>query len=116
MIKITQQGIYTLLETKGHTRMLLFDEKKSYAWIHAGGIGEILVASHRSHQLDHILATGKYRMYEVKYEPDLTDVVHLELLVGVGVWQGYLLPTGLPTEEKKHNRIIPTKEIITKSY
>lgn len=115
MIQLAQQGIYALMETKRHTRMLILDGEKSYAWIHAGEIGEILVASHKPHQSDHILSVGKYRMYRVKDEPDLTDLVHLELLAGDGVWQGYLLPTGLPTDEKKRNRIIPTKEIITKS-
>ena len=115
MIRLIQEGTYTLLETIRHTRMLKLDEKISYAWIHAGEIGEILVASHNPHHTDHILAAGKYRMYEVKDEPDLTDLVHLELLVGDGVWQGYLLPTRLPTDAKKRNRIIPTKEIITKS-
>lgn len=95
--------------------MLTLDGKSQYAWIHAGEIGEILVASHTPHKADHILAIGRYRLYEVKNEPDLTDLVHLELLAGNGVWQGYLLPTGLPTDQKKRNRIIPTKEIITKS-
>ena len=54
-------------------------------------------------------------LYKVKDEPNFVDLFHLELLVGEGVWQGYLLPTGLPTAEKKRNRIIPAKEVITKS-
>ena len=41
----------------------------------------------------------------VKDERELTDLEHLELLVGEGIWQGYLLTTGLPTDEKKRNRI-----------
>ena len=62
-----------------------------------------------------VIASGKYRLYKVKDEPNFVDLFHLELLVGEGVWQGYLLPTGLPTAEKKRNRIIPAKEVITKS-
>lgn len=31
------------------------------------------------------------------------------------MWQGYLLPTGLLTDEKKRNRIIPTQELMTAS-
>lgn len=115
MIKLIQQGAYTLSETAGHTKILRLDNKKMFAWIAAGEIGEILVASHKAHKADHILTTGKYRMYEVKDEPKFTDLIHLELLTGEGVWQGYLLPTGLPTDKKKRNRIIPTSEIITKS-
>ena len=115
MIKLLQQGTYSLIETRRHVKILSLDSKNMFAWIVAGEIGEILVVSHKSHKVDHILSTGKYRMYEVKDEPDITDLVHLELLAGDAVWQGYLLPTGLPTDEKKRNRIIPTKETITKS-
>ena len=115
MIQLIQQGIYKLIETKNQTKILSLDSKQTFAWINAAEIGEILVASYASHKVDHLLAIGKYRIYTVKDEPKLTDLVHLELFVGEGVWQGYLLPTGLPNEEKKRNRIIPTNEIITKS-
>lgn len=115
MIKLIQQGTYTLIETMGYTKILRLDNKKVFAWIVAREIGEILVASHKAHKTDHILTTGKYRIYEVKDEPKFTDLIHLELLTGEGVWQGYLLPTGLPDNKKKRNRIIPTGEIITKS-
>lgn len=115
MIKLIREGQYTLIETKGQTKIITLNSKKLFAWINAADIGEILVTSHKSHKIDHILAMGKYRMYEVKDEPKLTDLVHLELLVGEGVWQGYLLPTGLPNDKKKRNRIIPTNELITKS-
>jgi hypothetical protein len=39
--------------------------------------------------------------------------MHLELSIGKGQWQGYLLLTGLPTNKKRRNRIIPTKEVIS---
>lgn len=115
MIKLIQKGAYTLIETKKQTKILTLDGKNIYAWIDAEGIGEILVASHNSHKSDNILAVGNYRIYKVKDEPKFTDLIHLELHAGNGTWQGYLLTTGLPTNEKKRNRIIPTKEIITES-
>lgn len=115
MMKLLQQGQYRLIETRGQTKILILNRQKTFAWINAADIGEILVASHKSHKADHILAVGNYRLYEVKNEPTFTDLLHLELLVGEGMWQGYLLPTGLPNEEKKRNRIIPTKEIITRT-
>ena len=117
MIKILQEGNYSLIETKKQTKILTLinNDKKTYAWINAGDIGEILVFSHKSHETDAILSMGKYRMYDVKDEPNLTDLIHLELLVGEGAWQGYLLLNGLPTNTKRRNRIIPTEEIITKS-
>lgn len=115
MIKLVQEGTYTLIETRGQTKILTLDGKHTFAWIYAEDIGEILVTSHKSHQIDHVLAIGKYRLYDVKKEPKLTDTKHLELFVGSGLWQGYLLPTGLPTKKTGKNRIIPTREIITKS-
>ncbi len=115
MIKVIQEGSYQLIETKRQTKILILDRKKSFAWVNAADIGEILVTTHNTHKTDCILAVGKYRLYEVKDEPKLTDLNHLELLAGESVWQGYLLPTGLPSDKKKRNRIIPTHEIITKS-
>lgn len=91
----------------------MLDSRKTFAWINAKGIGEILVTSHKRHQTDALLATGSYRIYEVTDEPYLTDLIHMELMVGVGRWQGYLLTSGLPTDAKKRGRVIPTEEIIT---
>lgn len=115
MIRTISQGTYQLIETKSQTKILLLDNRYTFAWVHAGEIGEILIASHKTHKADHVLAIGRYRLYEVEYEPDFTDLLHLELYVGETMWQGYLLPTGLPTDKKKRNRIIPTDEIITRS-
>jgi len=120
MIKLIETGNYQIAETARDTKILTLG-KKNFAIIMAKGIGEILVSSQKKLALTHTLALGNYRMYEVKDEPKLTDLIHLELFVGEGKWQGYLLPTGLPVEEKKQNeqklfprkRIIPTKEIIT---
>jgi hypothetical protein len=115
MIKIIQDGSYQLIETKGQTKILNLDDKKFFAWVNAADIGEILVTSQNIHKSDCILSIGKYRLYEVNEEPEFADLQHLELFVGNGIWQGYLLPTGLPTKQKKRNRIIPTNEVITKS-
>ena len=103
------------METKGQTKILTLDNKQTFAWVNVADIGEILVTSHNPHTVDHVLARGAYRIYQVRDEPKLVDLIHLELLVGEGAWQGYILLTGLPTDEKRRNRIIPTKEVITKS-
>ncbi len=115
MIKLIHKGEYILIETKNLTKILTLFTKGTFAWVNASGIGEILVSSHKKHPADYILSVGKYRIYEVKDEPNLTDLLHLELLVGEGIWQGYLFPKGLPTSTEKRKRIIPTKEIITKT-
>ena len=115
MIRVIQEGTYQLIESKGQTKILMLDNEKNFAWVNAAGIGEILITSQDKHSRDCILANSKYRLYEVKGEPNLTDLQHLELYVGNNVWQGYLLTNGLPNEKKKRNRIIPTTEIITKS-
>lgn len=115
MIQVIKTGSYTLIETKEQTKILILDSKDTFAWVNIVEIGEILVASHRTHKADAILAVGKYRLYDVEDEPKLSDQLHLELSVGEGIWQGYLLPTGFPKGKKIRKRIIPTREVITKS-
>lgn len=115
MIKVLKRGSYTLIETRKGIKVLKLG-RKSYVWINVSGIGEILVSTHRKHYTDHILGTGSFRLYDVKEEPEITDLMHLELLVGEGKWQGYLLLKGLPTDEKKRNRIVPTSEVITTNH
>lgn len=115
MIQLIKEGKYTLIETKNQTKILSLDKSKVYAWVYAENIGEMLITTHTAHKTDQILAIGVYRMYDVEDEPKLTDLIHLELFVGDGKWQGYLLTNGLPTDKKKRTRIIPTDEIITKS-
>lgn len=115
MITCIKEGSYELIETKGHTKILILDKKFMYAWVIVKGIGQLLVTTETPHRTDYILAMGKYRLYTVKNEPNITDLQHLELSIGKGKWQGYLLLTGLPTENKRKSRIIPTEEIITKS-
>lgn len=114
MIKLLREGSYQLIETKSDTKILTLDKKNTYAWVQAKGIGEILLKTHTSHKTDAVLSIGAYRLYDVENEPQLTDLLHLELSVGGGVWQGYLLLKGLPVK-KNRNRIIPTQEIITKA-
>lgn len=115
MIRILDEGEYALIETRRHTRILRLGSLV-FAWITSTRVGEILVSSHRAHKTDHILALGKYRIYDVTDENFFTDLLHLELSVGNGKWQGYLLPTGLPTNKHTKSRIIPTTELITSVY
>jgi hypothetical protein len=112
VITIIKIGRYKLVETKENTKLLYLDDQ-SYAWIMPKEIGEILVATHREHRFDTTLGTGQYYLYDVDDESTLTDLQHLELQVGAQVWQGYLLPTGIPTGTKKRSRIISTNQQIT---
>ncbi len=112
MIQLLQNGHYRLIETKHNTKILYLDDDV-FAWLEPTGIGEILVASYDKHKADCILSTGQYALYDVNDEPNLSDQLHFELEAGSDVWQGYLLPTGLPSDDKKRRRIIPTHETIT---
>jgi hypothetical protein len=113
VITLLREGIYDLIETKHQTKILTLDGQRTYAWIVAEGMGEVLVDSHKTHKTDQILARGEYRLYQVKDEPELADMQHLELEVGRSTWQGYLLLKGLPTQAERRHRIIPTTELIT---
>ncbi len=115
MLQVVQRGDYKLIETKGQAKILTLDDKSTFSWVNAKDIGELLVTSHKIHDADSTLSMGKYRLYDVEKEPNFTDQPHLELSVGYGNWQGYILPNGLPDDEKKRNRIISTKEVITKT-
>ena len=112
MIRIERNGEYRLIETKHNTKILYLDNEV-FAWLEPAGIGEILVTSHVEHKADCVLSVGEYALYDVEDEPELSDQLHLELEAGEDVWQGYLLLTGLPDDEKKRSRIIPTREVIT---
>jgi len=124
MINLIEKGKYSLIETKQDTKILTLDDhrpgnsdlegKKTYAWVFLKGIGEILVTTYKKHKTDQKLAKGEYRLYEVDDEPKLVDTLHLELAIGEGEWQGYLLITGFPKDEKTRSRIIPTQETISK--
>ncbi len=115
MIRTVRQGLYRLQESKGGNKILTLDDTETFAWVDTNGIGDILITSHKSFPKDQLLAKGNFRIYEVKDEPDLTDLLHLELHVGNGTWQGYLLPLGLPDEINKRHRIIATEETITRT-
>ena len=84
MIRLLDEGHYRLIETKNQTKILTLGEQQVFAWVMAEDIGEILVTSLTKHLTDHILALGRYRLYEIKDEPALTDLLHLELNVGEG--------------------------------
>lgn len=112
MIELLKHGKYHLFESVSQTKLLQLDSKH-FAWINAKDIGEILVSTHRTHRLDCLLSIGSYRLYAVLNEPEFSDMQHLELFVGDHTWQGYLLPTGLPTPKKARTRIIPTNQTIT---
>ncbi|MBP6913404.1 MAG: hypothetical protein KBC00_02215 [Candidatus Levybacteria bacterium] len=91
------------------------DEVKSFALILAEDIGEMIAQVTNNQDINCVLSRGNYRIYEVEKEPNLTDLTHLELFIGEGHWQGYLLPNSMPENERKKARIIPTEEVITRS-
>lgn len=113
MIDLISAGEYSLLETKDNTKILkLARFHHDFAWVMAKNIGELLVTTHKEHPIDSVLCCGEYKLYKVSSEPNLVDNWHLELDVGRGKKQGYLLLTGLPDDNKVRGRIIPTKELI----
>lgn len=113
MIKKVREGDYELFETKSGLRIINLNSQGSFIWINAEGVGGVLVRSEKNHKPNKILTKGYFRVYDVVDEPGLTDLCHLEVCIGRGQWQGYLLPKGLPRRKSKH-RIIPTKETISR--
>jgi hypothetical protein len=112
MIKILQKGKYLLVMNKGNDKTIYLDSQ-GYHWTNAKGIGEILTFCKSEHKLEYVLGEGRYILYQVRNEPKLVDLQHLELSYDTGKFQGYLLLTGLPTRKKLRSRIIATKETIS---
>lgn len=112
MIKLLKKGIYRLISAKDREKILYLGNQ-GYLWSHAKDIGELLTFSKHPHKLSYAIAEGKYRIYAVKNEPHYVDLQHLELSIKSGVWQGFLLLTGLPTRNKMRSRIVPTDEVIS---
>lgn len=113
MIKLVKKGKYKLVGTPDH-KIILFLDEQGYHWGHAKRIGLLLTFSKHAHRLSYLLTQGEYKMYDVKNETQLVDLYHLELSLGRGRRQGYLLLTGLPTSKKIRSRIVPTAELIPK--
>lgn len=98
MICTIKSGSFQFFESPSQAKILVLDRKRPYAWIRSSQGGDILVYS--SYRMDSctLSSSGRYRLYMVTSEAKLSDQVHLELLIGKGRWQGYLLPTGFPTK------------------
>ena len=111
MIKLLKSGNYKMTVQKDEHKIIVLDNQ-GYHWDTAKGIGEILTLCKTPHKEDHTLVQGNFKLFEVKNEPKLVDLQHLELSVGKNKWQGYLLLTGLPNKNKLRSRIIATKELI----
>lgn len=111
MIKLIKKGTYRLVWSKDRQRILYLGDQ-GYLWAHAKSIGELLTFSKHPHMPSYMMAEGKYRIYSVKKEPKLVDLQHLELSIKPGVWQGFLLLTGLPTKTKLRSKIVPTEEVV----
>lgn len=112
MIDLVQTGAYTLSESR-HGIKLLRLGRKTLPWVVNPRIGSLLILSLNPHVEYEVLSKGVFRLYNVMDEAKLVDLQHLELEVGEGMWQGYLLPGGLPTTFATRKRIIPTRECIT---
>ncbi|KTB49339.1 hypothetical protein [Dehalogenimonas alkenigignens] len=117
MIQLVNKGLYHLEEMDDASKFLILaldDERRVYIWETAGGI-KIRLAPKQPVKTLCTLAAGKYRIYRVQDEPGLASQLHLELLVGEGLWQGFLLPEGWP-EDLETKPMVPVEETITKNF
>lgn len=112
MITVVDRGSYCLLENKKQGKVLIFDDKKSYSLTEYGKLKKIPLYPHKNTKNNCLLCKGNFRLYKVSNEEHLSSNFHLELNIGQGQWQGYLLPKGLP-KNRTINSIIPTQELIS---
>jgi hypothetical protein len=112
MIDLQRSGSYKLIETDKDSKVLYLNGT-THIWAVVDGSGAISTMPHKAVRTDYMLSLGRYRLYGVSDESRLSELPHLELEAGANLWQGYLLPAGLPGDDEKRVRIIPTKETIT---
>jgi len=115
MIQLIGSGSYRLNGAGDSARLITlvsYKDRRTYAWGVSNGIQ---LVDQEPDETYYALGAGKYRLYQVSDEPGLTNQLHLELSLGEGIWQGYLLPEGLP-DRRKTKTMIPVKELITKSF
>jgi hypothetical protein len=112
MFSIERQGSYKLTESRLQIKALYLD-KTSYAMLFIDSLGEMISTARTPKPTDYTLSIGRYRVYNVQDEPDMTEGLHLELEVGDDIWQGYLLPNGLPGKNSIRGCLLPTRELIT---
>ena len=113
MIRVVTKGEYMLLKTCDDRTLLLLEENDPVMWIADSGCADLLEICDKAYSTKCVIVYGNYRLYEVKDESYLTGWEHLELTVGKGRWQGYLLPHGLPSGGKRRREIISTEELIS---
>jgi hypothetical protein len=114
MVTLFEKSFYCLVKTKSGSRLLCI-ERGTFTWVDPETIGEMRVATHTPHTTDYVIRTGRYRLYDVKDEPPLAGLQHLELEYGPTDWHGYLLLTGLPRDQEERTCVVPTPQIITGS-
>ena len=75
---------------------LFLDNKDGCMWISDGLNCDRLMYTGKQKAARFVISEGVYRIYEVLNEKKLSQGVHMELLVGKGKWQGFILSGGLP--------------------
>ena len=109
MIKIVSKGDYILHEEDKNKKILQLDDIKPLLWEDEN----VIHSANQNFVPKRILSSGKYRLYKVSNEPNLTDNYHLELYVGSKKWQGYLLPTNILKMRKQAIPITASNELIS---
>jgi len=112
MVSIMRQGSYKLTESRLQIKALYLDSS-SYAMLFIDALGEMIATAREPKPSDYTLSAGHYRLYDIVDEPDMSEGLHLELEVGDDIWQGYLLPNGLPDKGSIRGCLLPTHELVT---
>lgn len=113
MIKVRRKGFYHIVAEGGGDKYLVLDKKLSFRWMCQDRVEKLEFVNKAIDDKKAIITSGRYRLYDVRDESHLTNLHHFEMLTGKNMWQGYLLPEGLPEKNMKKKLIFPTKELIT---
>lgn len=109
MIKVVSKGDYTLYEDQQKRKILVLDGAKLLLWTG----NELQLVVDTSSVRKETLSLGKYRLYKVENESDLTNNYYLELYVGKKRWKGYLLPSNILKMRKPTIPITASDKLIS---
>ena len=109
MIKVVSKGDYILYEDHNKRKILKLGDAKLLYWTDS----KIIQAMNNSANPKDTLSLGKYRLYKILDEPQLTNNYHLELYVGNKQWRGYLLSSNILKTRMPVVAISATNELIS---
>jgi hypothetical protein len=108
--KLEDSGNYELFEDEHGHRFLELNGERWYVWVE-GQRSPLLVRTDSNHTKAHHILKGKFYLIDFNGDPKFRDVPHLFLQKG-DVYQEFIVPNGLPTDDDPQKRLVVTRKTL----